>query len=356
MNVVDLLTRYPVRGRFDARENRLTAALAAVLGVSETFCARFVQDLWPPDPSACGRGPWEVVIQKPVFPAGRRRACFIDVEIRGIHCPIRMWIEAKVASKLSGPDQLAKYADALKREPEDYRLLVLLAPERRRKELEKHLPRNHEVPTIFRSWSDVHRVLDDWQREPNRRHRERWLGREVMAYMRDQGHGSVRKLTQKQRQIVDGFDEAQNAVWHLLERASDRLKSDWHANGAPQGRKRWEGSGEQRFRPSSDRGGMRRDYREFCLNFELPLSFGAGVYFRPLSEPKKVAVKDYASRDGWRCDVDGRVPWLWRDMPIDDLLAQPDLEAQAGALAVFARETFKMLEDSPPDPTSPRRG
>jgi hypothetical protein len=118
-----------------------------------------------------------------------------------------MWIEAKIASKLSGTDQLAKYAAALERESEAHRLLVLIAPERRRNELQKHLPRGSDVPAVFRSWSDVHRVLDDWQRESNRRERGRWLATEVMAYMTEQGYGSIRKLSAKQREIVDGAEK-----------------------------------------------------------------------------------------------------------------------------------------------------
>jgi hypothetical protein len=360
MNVVDLLTRYPVRSRFDARENRLTAALSAALLLSDTLCAQLVHDLWPQMDGASGDfsssdpGRWNVVTQKPIFPPGRHRACFLDLEIVASGGSTRMWIEAKIASNLSGTDQLAKYAATLERESEAHRLLVLIAPERRRTELEKHLPRDRDVPAVFRSWSDVHRALDDWQRESNRRERGRWLATEVMAYMTDQGYGSIRKLSAKQREIVDGAEKAQNAVWHLLEQASERLKRDWRATDAPQGRKRWEGWGEQHFRPSPKRRGIRLDYQSLVLGFEIPLRFGAGVYLRSLTGPKKAAVKDYASRDGWRCDVDTEGPWLWRDMPTDELLSPPDIEAQADALAAFARNTFQMLESAPPDPNDPR--
>lgn len=193
MNIVELLTRYPIRVRFDAAENRLTAVLAAALTQAESLRADVIADLWhrtgvlSTSPESHGSA---VAIHKPVFPPGRD-ACFLDMELEAAGGGTRIWIEAKLQSPLSGGDQLTKYADALRTQSAQHKLLVLLAPARRRRELERHLPRGHKVPSVFASWSDMHRILDNWCRSAGSNSRRRWLVQEAMAYMDEQGQGST---------------------------------------------------------------------------------------------------------------------------------------------------------------------
>src|SRR3954453_20405141 len=84
-NVVDLLTRYPVRARFDGGENRLTAAVTAALAQSHALREALIRHMWSLAAVRAGtRVAWTaaepsgVVAQRPVFPP-RRNACFLDV-------------------------------------------------------------------------------------------------------------------------------------------------------------------------------------------------------------------------------------------------------------------------------------
>src|SRR4051794_27820257 len=116
--VVDLLSRYPARNRFDQRENRLTAAVSAALQTSPGLCAHLSAELWrlslrrAPDLPITTKSDWRARFQRAVTHP-TRPAWFIDLEIRSRQAGILIWIEAKVDSELSGRNQLSKYAEAL---------------------------------------------------------------------------------------------------------------------------------------------------------------------------------------------------------------------------------------------------
>jgi hypothetical protein len=198
-NVVDLLTRYPVRYGSDPVENRLTAALVAALHQANGLRAALVESVWETSYFA-GERPaigtsWDVTSQKPIG-LGRHA---VDIELLAVDGTARVWIEAKVKSELSGDEQLDDYARALAGKPERHKLLVLLAPASRRTALEPHLTHRAKVPDLavaFASWSQAHRVLSSWRPVGGSERNGRWLVKEVADYMAGQGHGSVNKLRQ----------------------------------------------------------------------------------------------------------------------------------------------------------------
>lgn len=304
--------------------------------------------------------PSRVVPQKPIFPPGGR-ACFLDMEVVAAGGQTQVWVEAKVASRLSGNDQLQRYADALENERAQHKMLVLLAPARRRHELERRLPHGRDFPVVFASWVDVHRILAAWRPGSASDQRRRWLITEVMTYMTEQGHGSTTKLTGPHLKALEKFEQASGTAWHLFELACRDLAREWKPiDVVPQGGKRWEGWGEQRFRAYQGRATDKacRAYQSFAFTVEVEnstLQFGAGVYFDDdkLTEPLKAATKDYVS-DGWKSDLDSGEPWLWRYKSASDLLELADIEAQASALTAFALDTFTMLHTRPPSPKQPR--
>ncbi len=104
-NVIEQLTRYAVRSHQDPRENRLTAGLVATLGLSQPLTRRVLAQ-WGVDVPASGT--IRVVGQEPVGVG------YIDLAITTeTPAPETVWIEAKLHSALSGPNQVRKYQCAL---------------------------------------------------------------------------------------------------------------------------------------------------------------------------------------------------------------------------------------------------
>jgi hypothetical protein len=350
-NVVDLLTRYPVRTRFDAQENRMTAAVAAALSQSDGLAGKLVAQLAERliDGGLPTRGPFKVVTQRAVVRPGQA-PWLVDLEIVGAGGRMTIWLEAKIASGLSGPDQLTKYADALRSDKSAvHTLLVLLGPAWRREELERHLRPDLGVPAVFASWADIHRVLEEWEPKSADDRRKHWFVEQVRSYMAEQGHESPKALSKAHAAALDRLEEATAAVWYLYEQTAAKIDKEWTRVGPKQrasGQRRWQGWGESQYR--LERGGGARQTRgKLAFGFEAPpLKFYAGMYFqRSINEALKAKVKAYADADAdWHCDLDSAVPCLWKELPVRGLVDRQSTGAQVRALSAFVRKSFKELE------------
>src|SRR4051794_21432675 len=111
-NLVELLTRYVARPWHDPLENRLTAGLAAAAQNSNELAGRLLAQ-W-------GLGDCDVRrtvrLQRPVGRPNGVPIGYVDLEVTAgsPESPsARVWVEAKLGSRLSGADQLTKYVKGI---------------------------------------------------------------------------------------------------------------------------------------------------------------------------------------------------------------------------------------------------
>lgn len=153
------------------------------------------------------------------------------------------------------------------------------------------------------------------------------------------------------KKALDRSNAAAEAVWRLFDDACSRIAAEgWRVHAAPARSTQWEDWGEAQYRPYLGPASARRckACRSFAFNFEVPLRFGAGAYFKQPSQALTAAIEGYGS--GWETGAYGDDLWLWRYQDARALLAQPDLNHQAELLKDFAVETFTILHSDPPNP------
>jgi hypothetical protein len=195
-----------------------------------------------------------VATQKAVIPRGRK-PCFVDLELQAGEGQLRIWIETKWASSLSGRDQLEKYASALtdERPTSGRKLLVLLAPAYRYRDFA-----DAELPGLIRqrfmSWQDVYGVLSTWCKR-NPKHNRRWFIEEVLDYMQAEGIQSPTRLTRGHASALRAYPTASAALEELFRGVSAAVGREWlHARGHRDEFKAKDLWGESSFSPNAKDG------------------------------------------------------------------------------------------------------
>src|SRR4051812_31272411 len=182
-----LLTRYHVGAWSDPRENRLTAAVVALLDQDRHLAQALAQD-WLPGASRAD-DPVTATIQRAVG----GNVGWVDFELEvGRPVTAVIWVEVKLGSKLSGDNQLAKYRERLAAmHPKAERLVLLLAPNQQRGRFAHVRPlvdrRGRDDGPFLVAWQEVYRLLGIAAKRKGGRPHARWLLREVLGYMATEG-------------------------------------------------------------------------------------------------------------------------------------------------------------------------
>lgn len=336
-SVIELLTRYRVSDECDPKENRLTAALAAVLELdTDGTLARKLGSDWLPGLADSGRV--NVWCQRPV-PIDLDARGFIDLELRFDDGHV-IWVEAKINSGQSGPAQLKNYERALQRLAGDLSRLIVLAPAHRRPEF--NLPRAgvSDARVTFGAWQDVCSVLEQWSagRPPDA---AGWLAEETVEYMK--GLGLMQKpLTKDHVEALLQLDEALDSLTRVLEDVKHAVDP------------RWGLSHDLATRPAE------RVYTELILHEEMGSGWGpharrawgvdladdawfAGVRYL-LADPPPVSAT-WTDLPPWILWPDKTYGWRYQRLPMEEVTAKPSsVPAQAATIERFVRETFGALD------------
>ena len=335
-NIIELLTRYPVRHRYDAAENRLTAALAAALTRSPKLASGLART-------------WRVPASLPVrvnpqAPTRGQRIGFIDLELRfgkpGAQTVV--WIEAKLHSPLSKDDQLDRYAADLARIPADHRLLVLLAPAWHRGRFAEVIPiaardrGDVSIHAYFVSWQEVYAYLLEHH------DRDDWLTEEVLQYMTSAGVKQPGALNRTTLKALEHADEAAASLGAIVDAAAAALPDRWISDQAY--------GYEVRYRPGRGWGRHTRLVMGVDEPGQPRATYYAGIVWPAASPPfrgSRAHLEGWRTRFvDWETDRYGDELWIWQARPLRDLVGLPTAAEQGKRVAEHAAETFELLRDS----------
>lgn len=353
-DTIKLLTQYNAGAKSNPRENRLTAALVALLSQSGDLGAN-VAEAW------IGRkvAPGEVAIrmQRPV--GGRVGWVDLELEVTGSRRAL-IWVEVKLEHRLSGSDQLRKYRDRLDKwkagTPE--RLVLLLAPAQRAEKFPGIAPLSDRAAAgdrgpYFVSWQSLYATLS---RRPERRLRPQveWLRREVLGYMAKE-ELEPSELKPRHLHALQTRDEAYAALQAVVERAQATLRgSRWR--GEPNAKKPTESYWEHRYKPALPGSPIPKGTRAKLVWGVSGRYAFAGVYFRRENGGAVRPARD----EEWRIELlqkrddagyeqddtsDRAVVWVGLDnKDLADLVKRGrTVEKQGDDLAAFVSETFMGL-------------
>jgi hypothetical protein len=221
---IRLLTQYAPLARKNPRENRMTAALTAVLA-QDAALAGGVAQAW------LGTDTTPTNVTATMHRAIGGRLGWVDLQLE-VPPPQNalIWVEAKLGSGLSGADQLDKYLAQLKRFGGSHRrrLLLLLVPAQDESRFEKYprlaqAPPGDHVGPFLVTWQELHVLLDSaltLARGPTR-----WLLKEVLAYMKDEKIDAA-ALRPKHVKALEQLSVARAAAQALADATIERLQHD----------------------------------------------------------------------------------------------------------------------------------
>ena len=350
-DTIRLLTRYEVGAHSDPRENRLTAAVVALLTESPALASRVAQ-AWIGNGAL--EGPVAVRMQRPVG----GNVGWVDFELV-VNAPKRriVWVEVKLGHRLSGENQLDKYLTRLKQldAGADERLVLLLAPAQRR-EIFRDVPSlsqrvdGGDPGAYFFSWQELYDILARGVPRRGRRVHHDWLLREVLGHMAQEGL-KASALTPQHVRALGTIDDALAARAAVIDRVDTRLADDgWKAAEKPNKTK--DSYWEHKYQPMKAGARAPRGTRAL-LNWGVAgREAFAGVYFkrnaggpiRPLADDQwRTALLQLpnSGRGEWEED-DGERNWIWigRSKPLVDIAKHDTVDAQAYELADFVIVAF----------------
>lgn len=354
-DTIQLLTRYNVGAHKDPRENRLTAALVALLTESPSLARALAREwVWTDEPA-----PDEVAVR--FQPPVGGNVGWVDFEL-DVRSPSRtlIWVEVKLGHRLSGANQLKKYEARIRRfGGSGNRLVLLMAPAQQRRVFSTipWLSERSDATSVgpyFVAWQEVYGILARQASDDPRRGHVKWLLEEVLAYM-DSEELKASHLTARHLRSLKDFDEAVAALTAVLERARLRLgDKGWKPRGklAEVDDTYW----EQRYGPRRARSDSpQRSRAEFSWGVDGSDLF-AGVYFersaggpvRPRSDEAWMIELQApnSSEQRWELDDGDRDGvWVARICGLKDVLSGTSVEAQADEVASFVDRAFSMLLD-----------
>ena len=354
--IIRLLTRYPSGASRDPKENRLTAALAALLTESQDLAAGLAQSWSVPQ----AEPPEDVRIrmQRPV--GGHVGWIDLELEVRRPESKV-FWVEVKLGHGLSGETQLEKYMGRLTvLYPEAERCLLLLAPGHRRQVF-------NEIPSLrtrrspdqsgpfFVSWQEVYRTLAEIPRSDDDPGHIGWLLEEVLGYMEHERLKAT-ALTPAHVQSLATVGDAQASTRSVLERAEQAIEENSWAciNRRDKGDNYW----EYKLERSVTTLAPVRSEATFSWGVMPPDVF-AGVYFRRSAPYGPITPEEddawhtvlaletaHTGEDAWEIDdeSDRNLVWIGRTIPLTAIVARGEsIETQSDAISEFVINALSEL-------------
>jgi hypothetical protein len=351
-NLIELISRYRIGERRDPREDRLTAALVAVLQHSSRL-TRTVLTAW--NVTSADATPTRVTLQLAVPRAGG----WVDAEVLLGAEPsprARVWIEAKLWSRLSGDDQLERYAKALAARAcgPGQRHLLLLAPASRRAEFLAALrsAATRSVRCDFVSWQETFSALDTGRGRESRV--VSWLAAQLLQYAKEEGLVAPNKLTKGHIEALRQFDDATSALELLRHKAQESVGHWSPVVDVTSGHGYYV---EVRHRPQRTPGAPRMRWvgtTRFYWGFGYGDCF-AGLYYDttrgPLTSRRQSAeflaiLADQADGQSWGHDpAPGAYAFMTRYRSLRDFVGET-LDEQAAQVAVWVIEVFDELMET----------
>jgi hypothetical protein len=277
-DAIDVIGRYQRRGSRNKAEDRLSAALGALLMESEELANRvagyYLAADWQPKRTL-------VRIQRPI--GGNKGRVDLELDVREPQRAL-IWIEAKLRSGESGKNQLPNYKAALGTFSIDgARRLMLLAPLSARQRFKglqawSRDSTTRDLEPYFTSWEDLYLCLEQPPKD-RRRTGPAWLHEEVLGYMVKQNlahpssrvHRGQRRAARKANDVGPIVEAARQALrdagWEKASR--DKRKPDGPAEGY------W----ESEYEPHRPAGTKVRTAAILTWNISLPY-LSAGVRFK----------------------------------------------------------------------------
>jgi hypothetical protein len=348
------LRRYsPTPGR-DAREDRLTEALAATFEAAP-HAARHLVDEWF---QIRAEGTLTVATQKRVRPGER-----LDIEL--VFGPLNrrnltVWLEAKVGA-IPYRDQVARYLDALQSVSGEHRLSWLLPVDR---EVHGGTPDG----VLERSWLDVAVALNRWLRQLDPGELPLYpamIVREFVEHLEEEGLAVTQPLTSEDVAAVEGYQVAEKRINELLRLAGAMIHRQRPSprGGArpPAGLGFWEHVEHDASWPADaffEWRGTHDGLRDHPVG---AFAIGAGVSWERGNEPSERDLAEWFQRrydEGFeRGESRHHMVYLLRYRSLTDLVAAIDqapasgIDEQARVLADWSLASWAMLDADPLPPT-----
>jgi hypothetical protein len=350
------LTRYPSGGGRDQRENRLTAAFAAVLDKNPDIARALVVDWFGSAPDS----EVSVAVQETVVSG------IIDAAIRfgdPGNPDLLVWIEAKHGARESGPTQFARYADELRTvaKARETRLIVI-APSSFRAPDSLARVRSaamHDGKTPLETWQDVFVAIE---RIAVADPAGAYLRDEFVRYMKEEGLAE-RAISTRDLDVLRqtyALVEANDAVAAVQERADERIRERWGPRLNRSFAYDYDAYNRHTCAPAGAQPPSAWADAELRWICESPdedaaPSFYAGVWHGPtgpLSDPANQGWIASLQAEGFRVEHERKEHWLGRDLPLAAIVnASNRPEEQGECLADFVLETFRSLHARLPDAT-----
>ena len=296
-------------------------------------------------------GKGSVTVQRAVRLSKARRG-FIDLELDFGDGHL-VWVEIKLRSPESGPDQLEKYQQALARLGGKGRL-ILLIPADRRAEF-PHLGRiqgGTRGSLLCDTWQDIYDKLDTWRSQ--QRGRVRWFVSEILDYMKEAQLMST-PLKPKHVQALQTVVEADGALSRIIDEVHEQLPEEMVGRRDDMRSKRLHDLAyrELRYtaaRPSpwdgtKTRGSARRVWG---VDLSDPAFFAGVVFDRRGKLASDQHWRDaFTSDTGWQSWSDRDEEWRYRTRALKDLMdVGRTRQDQIKLVRTFVCDAFKELDDS----------
>jgi hypothetical protein len=350
-DAIDVIGRYQRTGSQTKAEDRLTAALGALLMESPELANRVAGYYL-----AAGRPPKRTLV-RPQRPIGGGKG-WVDLEL-DVREPERalIWIEAKLRSGESGKTQFTKYKAALSAFKMDGpRRLMLLAPTSARQRFKRieDWPGDgttRDLTPYFTSWESLYLRLE----RPPRDKSLAWLHGEVLGYMAKQRLADRSSRVQREQRRAARKADDLGRIIEVARQALDeagwnkpprqKTKQDAPAEGY------WESEYEPR-RPGERP--VRVDASLLEWNIALPY-LSAGVQFNtdaggpivPLGDNRwasqLLAATPPARADPWDLGYydDPRFVWVTCGRDLDKVIGEGTVEVKAKRLVEFIARAFE---------------
>jgi len=342
------LTRYQPLLQNTQRENQHTEALAATLETDQDLARAVLREVLAAASSEANPenlpAEFDVSVRTQVPADGRD---FVDLELRAgpIARPlVRVWFEIKLEAEL-GPNQLERYAKALRRRGGETKVIVFLHKPDRRSEAG---PDKGEVEFLDWTWQQLAHAI---ARAPGPRSS---LADHLLTFLNEGGLAVTDALTPAHLLALEEQERAATALDFIWKAAVSLLTAE-RGGGEDDYDVKWGRFGSRWWIVEATRGESDPGLEAETGVLELHLShrdeapplrgivFGAGLTLHRQESSRWEVLRGAAEADGFVVFEDGRFLRIWRILSLSRLLGEQDLEEQIACLCAW---TNRAIDDA----------